>query len=76
MAGGKSLFRTIVSRFIEIRFVVGTGVLPLCGFSLPRLSRRLLFSVRSFGAATPPLCSSLPRNLVDHPAASEEFVVG
>ena len=39
MAGGKLLFRTIVSRSIEIRLVVGSGVLSLCGFSLWRLSR-------------------------------------
>ena len=49
MAGGKLLFRTIVSRSIEIRFVVGSGVLPLCGFSLGVSAKATVLGAKLWG---------------------------
>jgi len=53
MAAGKLLFRTIVSRYVEIRFVVSSGLFPRCGFSLPRFSRAgTVLGVKLWGDAT------------------------
>ena len=71
MASGKLLFRTTVSRSIEIRWVVGSGVPALCGYSLWRLSRAGCCSwCKARGGDAICSAASLPRNLADPPPES------